>query len=185
MGYCMRPFNPRPRLRQILIPSQLVGRGGQTILASVWYKVMAAYVTSQMAISPISLPTYKNVFLSGKPSMGSTFRLGRDFIRYQALHSKAGTTWIIISALFVIAFPTISSTMTSYTSNTEPYIQGYDGSMLQFGEFNIIDYVIHDGFRANLSSDYIITYQMATALDYIGFNRTTGEGLISLRRRPC
>src|ERR1700710_912202 len=110
---------------------------------------MRTYVTSQMAITTITLATYKRVFLTYEPSFRSLICLCRDFVRYKALDSKIGTAWMAISALFLISFPTITSAMTSYTPNTAPYVIGYDQNMFDFKSLQIVDYVIHDAHRIN------------------------------------
>jgi hypothetical protein len=74
--------------------------------------------------------------------------------------------WMVVSALFVIAFPTISSAMTSYTANTRPYIEGYDKSMLVYADFYPVDYVLHDAHRIHLYDDYIVTNRWQSG--YIG-----------------
>lgn len=91
------------------------------------YKVFTAYYISQSLISPISLSTYKRAFLKKEQSVSSIFGQINDFTQYRSLQSKVGMVWIIAGALLVLAFPTITSAMTSYTNITSAFIMDSNG----------------------------------------------------------
>ncbi|KAF2670615.1 hypothetical protein BT63DRAFT_413321 [Microthyrium microscopicum] len=134
----------------------VVGRGGQTVLAFISYKVLTKYLTTEMATSAISIPTYRTIFLHREPSVWSTLMLIEDFIRHRALSSKPAMLWMITSLLFIISYPTLSSAMTSYSPQTSPYVQSYNGDYNQATSFHPILYVIRDGSRVNMTNDYAI-----------------------------
>jgi hypothetical protein len=100
-----------------------------------------------MVLAPISLLTYKRLFLQKEPSILSTLHMLQEFVRYRALHSGLGMAWIVLSAFFVIAFPTVSSAMTSYTPTTSPYIKDREEKWLPVDTVQHVDYMVYDAQR--------------------------------------
>lgn len=62
---------------------------------------------------------------------------------------------MVVSGAFVIAFPTLVSAMTGYSSNIQPFV-AIDGKLAPFSDFLLVKYIIHDGSRIGLSDDHIV-----------------------------
>jgi hypothetical protein len=148
-----------PRKYTLLIdePIQVVGRGGQILLSLVSYLVFARYITSTMAVEPVSFATYKTIFFRDGPNTESVFTLLREFIVSRALHSKVAMVWMILSAGFVAFSPTWVSAMTGYSGNTDAFFPDFDGGYGAVDQFLYIEYVIHDGDRIGKTTDFYIT----------------------------
>jgi hypothetical protein len=110
-----------------------------------------------MAVSPITFGTYKTVFIQPNPSLRSTLGLIHEFTTYRALRSKLVMTWIGLSAIFIVAFPTITSAMTAYTANVEAFVHDRSSSMIPFSAFRSVIYIVHDGERVHIGNERVIT----------------------------
>lgn len=76
--------------------------------------------------------------------------------------STAATTFIILTMLYVLAWPTFASAMTSYTPSTQPLVYARDGSYIPMGDFQPVVYTIHDGWRIGLTGDFPVLYMGST-----------------------
>lgn len=61
--------------------------------------------------------------------------------------------------IFLLAFPTLASAMSGYDANVAAYLPDLDRNFMAFSDFSRVFYVIHDGWRIHLDSDFWITYQ--------------------------
>jgi hypothetical protein len=109
-----------------------------------------------MAVQRISIPTYRTIFLQHEPSILSSLSLIRQFIRYGSLKSKLGAMWIVIGSIFVVSFSTISSAMTSYSSDMEPSILVNGSDSVLLANLYTVRYIIHDGWRVGKTADYSV-----------------------------
>jgi hypothetical protein len=135
---------------------QVVGRGGQAVLALVSYKVYTMALLRLMERNPVSYGTFEAVTLQDS-SLSATFQTSRDLFLNQGPRAKATVLWMTISAAFVIAFPTMVSAMTGYSSTVEAVVT-VNGTFIPFSDFQMVRYVIHDGDRVpGLSKDYLVT----------------------------
>ncbi|KAF2666291.1 hypothetical protein BT63DRAFT_55251 [Microthyrium microscopicum] len=148
----------------------VVGRGGQAILGFLSYKVMKSYISSQLAAEQISIPMYRTIFLQSGPSLASTAHLAWYWIRYRALKNKSIMIWILATSGFILSFSTISSAMTSYSSDINPSLV-VDGSRLSFDGLSTVEYIIHDGERIGMSND-----TMVVSSDQTGLTNKISEG---------
>ncbi|RYC58451.1 hypothetical protein CHU98_g7765 [Xylaria longipes] len=135
----------------------VVGRVGQSILAFFLWQSIANYVTVSMETKPTTYAVFFILFLHDGPSFLSICRLLQNFVRYRGLRSKLSTAWILLSMIFVLAWPTLISAMSGYTPETDAYAQDIDGNLVKFTEFRLLNYVIHDGWRIGLDGDYPVT----------------------------
>ena len=101
---------------------QVVGRGGQVLIALCSWHVFGLYVTTSMETAPITYHSYRAVFLETSPSFWSTLFLARDFIWLKSLHSKMAMFFMIFTMVFTLCFPTFASAMTGYTSIVQAYV---------------------------------------------------------------
>ncbi|KAK4195851.1 hypothetical protein QBC40DRAFT_288297 [Triangularia verruculosa] len=134
----------------------VIGRGGQTILAMFTWKAMSTHVQYSMLKGPVTYDTFWTVFMEDRASVISTVRLSRDFLTKQAIRSKRAMIFTIMSLAFILAFPTLSSSMTGYISRTEPFIRDIEGRPVPESDFRPVVYMIHDGPRVDLPSDHMI-----------------------------
>lgn len=135
---------------------QVVGRGGQVVLALVSYKVYTMALLRLMERNPVSYGTFEAITLQGS-SLSAIFQTSRDFFLNQGPRAKATVLWMTISAAFAIAFPTMVSAMTGYSATVEAVVT-VNGTFIPFSDFQMVRYVIHDGDRVpGLSKDYLVT----------------------------
>lgn len=74
------------------------------------------------------------------------------------MKSLLATTFIGMSMMFVIAFPTLASAMTGYTPAIQAFVRRDDSSFVLFSELELTAYVIRDGTRLNLTKDYAVSF---------------------------
>lgn len=66
--------------------------------------------------------------------------------------------YVVCAAIFILAFPTLGSAMTGYQTNSGAFVRGYGGELIKYSDFDFVAYVIHDGWRVNLTGDFAVTY---------------------------
>jgi hypothetical protein len=109
-----------------------------------------------MERNPVSYGTFEAITLQDS-SLFAIFQTSRDLFLNQGPRAKVTVLWMTISATFAIAFPTIASAMTGYSSTVEAVVT-VNGTFIPFSDFQMVRYVIHDGDRVlGLSKDYIVT----------------------------
>ncbi|KAI6083072.1 hypothetical protein F4821DRAFT_245572 [Hypoxylon rubiginosum] len=135
----------------------LVGRGGQAALAMLSWHVFSHYVTTSMDHSPVTYRTFWVVFLHQEPTFFSIWHLLRDFISFRRLSSIVAMVFMIMTMIFVLVFPTLASAMTGYTPVTKAFIQNDGERLIPFSDFKVLAYVIHDGYRINMTTDAYVT----------------------------
>ncbi|KAG8157774.1 hypothetical protein KVR01_012436 [Diaporthe batatas] len=133
-----------------------VGRIGQSLLAYFSWRAFSVYVRASMETTPVTYRTYWTIFMQNHASVQSIFRLVRDFTTKRGLRSKVAMVFMILTMVFVMAFPTLASAMTGYTANNEAVIKFGNGTQTPFENFNQIVAIIHDGGRVNLTDEYMV-----------------------------
>lgn len=110
-----------------------------------------------METAPVSYRTFWVSFMQSDVTMPSIFCLIRDFTSKRGLRSKVAMTFMIITMVFVMVFPTLASAMTGYTANNEAVIKfGKGNQQTPFGTFRQLIAIIHDGSRVNLTDEYMV-----------------------------
>lgn len=66
--------------------------------------------------------------------------------------------FMVLTMIFAMIFPTFAGAMTGYSANTNAYINATDANYVPFKAFDYALYTIHDGYRVNLTDDYIVSY---------------------------
>jgi hypothetical protein len=113
-----------------------------------------------MERNPVSYGTFEAITLQDG-SLSAVFQMSRDFFLNQGPRAKATVLWMTVSATFTIAFPTIVSAMTGYSSTVEAVVTVND-TFIPFTAFQLVRYIIHDGDRVpGLSKDYLVTSSLA------------------------
>lgn len=82
--------------------------------------------------------------------------------------------FMILTMIFVLAFPTLASAMTGYSTNNQAMVKTDEVKQVLFSKFESARYVIHDGNRVNLSINYATSsdddkYMDRTHGDYIHY----------------
>jgi hypothetical protein len=137
-----------------------VGRAGQAVLAFYSWKSFAVYVRSSMETAPVAYDTFFTVFLEEEPSFRSTIRVIRDFTCRRGLRSKLAMVSIITAMIYVLAWPTLASAMTGYTSASGAFVIDTAQNLISFSSFVPVAYIIHDGWRIQRTGDFIVTTSM-------------------------
>lgn len=118
-----------------------------------------------METAPITYRSYHAIFMEFGPSFWSTMALIRDFTSRKGLQSKLAMVFMIATMIYALAFPTVASAMTGYTSVLKAYIPDHGkGNMIHFDNFQVLLYTVHDGVKAGLGSD---EYFVTTGGDYV------------------
>lgn len=138
-----------------------MGRAGQTLLAYISWRTFSKCLHSAMMTDPVTYQTFWAVFMQDGPSLRSIILTIRDFAWIRGLRSKATMVFMILSMTFVLAFPTLASAMTGYSANTEAVVRTNGVNQVPFSQFKRARYVIHDGNRVNLSTQYPIVSDAA------------------------
>ncbi|KAH8730780.1 hypothetical protein GQ44DRAFT_605883 [Phaeosphaeriaceae sp. PMI808] len=134
-----------------------VGRGGQALLAVISWRVFAKYVTTSIAVTPVTFSTFRTVFLHNEATIGSISQFIGDFSRRHGLRSKAAMVFMIVTMMFILAFPTFGGAMTGYKGNVESFVQDRSGNLLPFTSFKYVHYIIHDGDRIGKGQRYMVS----------------------------
>jgi hypothetical protein len=132
----------------------LVGRGGQVILAVISFNVSKRSLLYLMERSSASYRTFAAISLQG-PSLDCVAVLAKDLPFHKGARTKLHTAGMIVSILYVLAFPTLQSAATSYTTLFVPYIPTSNGQLLEYTDFDVgVATTIADGYRIGLSHNY-------------------------------
>lgn len=115
-----------------------------------------------METNPITYGSFRTIFLERSPALLSTTQIIRDFLVRKALHSKLAMYFIATTMIFALAFPTMAGAMTGYTQSLNPFVPNHENSnLVHFDQFDRVKYVIHDGQRVGLTTEYNVTESMA------------------------
>lgn len=117
--------------------------------------------TSINTSGPVTYDTFWTVFLHQEATIVGLYRLFTDGSFYRALKHKVVVVFTVLSLVLVIAFSTFVSAMTGYAVKTEAYVKdspGETGNYIKFNEFDVVTYVIHDGWRIGNTGDYLVPY---------------------------
>lgn len=110
-----------------------------------------------MEVAPITLRTYRTIFLPKGSLLVDTLRMIRDFSFRHGLQSKIAMCFMIFTMVFTLAFPTFASAMTGYSGNVGAFVNATDNNYVPFEAFEYAYFVIHDGWRIGKEGDYLVT----------------------------
>ncbi|KAI0514729.1 hypothetical protein F5B22DRAFT_647485 [Xylaria bambusicola] len=133
--------------------SQVVGRGGQMVLALVSWRLFADCAAVSLTKQPLSFAVFHAIFSDNEPSIVSAWRVTKSLIFQKRLASKLSSAYIIFSMLFILAWPTFVSSSTGYVPITQLVIseKGNDASpnLIPFSHFRPVAYTIQDFWRVD------------------------------------
>ncbi|KAK1655158.1 hypothetical protein BDP81DRAFT_337055 [Colletotrichum phormii] len=147
----------------------IFGRGGQALLTWITWRVFADYTTTSIQVKPVTYDFFRTIFLQDQPNFWSTWNMVRDFARSRGLRSKVMMIMMVLVTIFILCFPTLGSAMTGYVANNDAYVQGSDGMLIPFGGFEVVGYVIHDGWRIGMEGNTTLTFPGCKYVQEYGF----------------
>ncbi|SCO78142.1 uncharacterized protein FRV6_02355 [Fusarium oxysporum] len=137
----------------------VVGRGGQTLMALVSWRVFVEYLQLSLITKPAAYSTVWLIRFQKDNSALASWKLASGFFKV-GLASKKVMCFMIWTVLLILAFPTFASSMTGYTPYNKAYVNGTTGRLIQFPAIAPIAYVIRDGDRVDdLHKDYPVLWK--------------------------
>jgi len=133
-----------------------VGGGGQTLLAWITYKVSTKWLTKTMESAPVSYTTFESLAFT-PPSFLRAWNIVPDIRTSRVMKARLTLIWIILSSLFVLSFSTLIAAMSGYNTNTFAAMQTYDGELVPWNEYQVIQFGIHDAERVGEPAPVSIT----------------------------
>ncbi|SCO31282.1 uncharacterized protein FFNC_01974 [Fusarium fujikuroi] len=136
----------------------VIGRGGQTLMALISWRVFVEYLQLSLITKPAAYSTVWLIRFQKDNSALATWKLAAGFFKV-GLASKKVMCFMIWTALLILAFPTFASSMTGYTPYNKAYVNSTSGRLLQFSEIVPVAYLIKDGNRVDgLGKDYPVLW---------------------------
>ncbi|KAF5691495.1 hypothetical protein FCIRC_395 [Fusarium circinatum] len=109
----------------------VLGRGGQTLMALVSWRVFVEYLQLSLITKPAAYSTVWLIRFQKDNSALATWRLAAGFFKV-GLASRKVMCFMIWTALLILAFPTFTSSMTGYTPYNKAYVNSTSGKLIQF-----------------------------------------------------
>lgn len=133
-------------------------------MALVSWRVFAKNLQVSITTKPATYTTVWLLRFQQNSSIYSTFCLASGFFK-RGLASKFAMSFMISAATFIVAFPTLASSMTGYTPKNEAYINTTSGRLSPFTDVFPAAYVIHDGNRVEgFTKEYGIPWKSGKKL---------------------
>ncbi|KAI1843401.1 hypothetical protein JX266_010398 [Neoarthrinium moseri] len=131
----------------------------------VWDIAFTTYARNSLENGSVTYNTFWTIFMRDDASLQATVRMIRDFTSRRGLQSKIAMLFIILTMVLVLAFPTLASAMTGYTLKFAAFVKDTDGNFVQFSQFGLLAYIIHDDWRIGLDGDYPVTHDIDNGRD--------------------
>lgn len=80
----------------------------------------------------------------------------RNFFSIKGWRHQLRVLWIILSTLFIVAFPTLVGAMTGYAPVTDPFVEGKDGQLVPLTSYRQVRYIVHDADRVGLNKPLLL-----------------------------
>ncbi|KAH6883201.1 hypothetical protein BKA58DRAFT_417013 [Alternaria rosae] len=154
----------------------IIGRGGQLLLAWANYRVFNEWLVYHMEMHHTSYKLY--AALAFETTTMATFGvLGKEFLAYGAGTWKRFFRWLailsmLLSTLYVIAFPTLMAAMTGYITTYKPYIEDIDGNLMEWSKAKDVAYIIEDADRVGLKAPLVVTADDQPLIDAVHHYRS-------------
>ena len=134
----------------------VVGRGVQALLAWITYMVSSRYLSMAMREAPVSYSTYEALAFV-PPTLVRTLRLAGDLLTRRGALARLITVWIVLSSLFVISFSSWATAMTGYSGITYAVMNTYDGEIVAWEKYQVVQFTILDAWRIGEPGAVLIT----------------------------
>lgn len=144
-------------LHEINARLQVVGRGGQALMAIITYKVFTGALNRLMESSSVSTSTFEAISFQHDTLIGVS-KLIRHLQQISSVPARGTMFCIILSSLFTLVLPTWLSAMTGYTADITAFVQDANENLIPAQDFLPWIYTIHDGKR--LGDPYTDDYRV-------------------------
>lgn len=141
----------------------LIGRGIQILLAYVNYRVFNEWLLYHLELHLTSYKMYTAVAFQ-TTTMSTLGVLGKEFLCFGKGTWRRFFRWLamfsmLISTLYVLAFPTLMAAMTGYISTYGVYIESNENNLIGFNQVVSVQYIIRNASRINpdYRKDLVIT----------------------------
>jgi len=166
----------------------VVGRGGQAVLAGASYIIFSKCLLRIMERESVSYGTFEVIGFQ-TASASTIFKLTRDYLTNHGFRARLAVACIVISSIYVVAFPTLVSAMTGYSANSQAFVKDKSGALAPWSKYQAVQYIVHDAWRVGLTGQYLLTdtdehnsddnslssCSQASPSDDPTFNETSGE----------
>ncbi|KAM7210172.1 hypothetical protein V8F06_014449, partial [Rhypophila decipiens] len=136
----------------------IVGRVGQFMMAFLEWRALSTYFHYAMYKSPITYNLFWTIYMDFQPSLLGTWGIFRETILKSRTRSRLTAAFVVLSMLFIMAFPTLASAMTGYRPNTKSFVVDQVGSLVPFEAFSLAAYMVHDVSRIGLKDNQVIPF---------------------------
>ena len=162
----------------------VIGRIVQSFLLWIAYQVFTKALARNMEedVSGVSYGTFEALVFAS-PTFESSWILLRNFLTNRGWRARLAIAWVIIGSIYVLAFPTLVSAMSGYSTNVKAYMQNSEGNLIPWSEYREVQFLIHDAYRIGLingnitddpSSPDSCKFSGPQLFDYM-HNSTTGK----------
>ncbi|CAI6332361.1 unnamed protein product [Periconia digitata] len=141
----------------------VVGRGGQMLLAYANYRVFNEWLLYHLELHLTSYKLYTAVAFQ-TTTMATLGVLAKEFLSFGKGTWRRFFRWLamlcmLISTLYVLAFPTLMAAMTGYISTYRAYVEDHENNLIDFDKVRRVDYIISNGSRisAEYQKDLVVT----------------------------
>lgn len=141
----------------------VVGRGGQMLLAYANYRVFNEWLLYHLELHLTSYKLFTAVSFQ-TTTLGTLGVLGKEFLSFGKGTWRRFFRWLamfcmLISTLYVLAFPTLMAAMTGYISTYRAYVEDNENNLIDYNKIREVRYLIHDGSRihADFNKTLVIT----------------------------
>ncbi|KAK8086114.1 hypothetical protein PG994_001088 [Apiospora phragmitis] len=144
------------------------GRGFAADMAVLSFKLFRQYLAVSMRRHPVIYRVFRAIYLENEPTLTSIYRLVKDCITSRRrVVPPTALVFMVATLVLVLIFPTLSGSMTGYINVSKGFVQASSGDMVPFESLDFVAYVIHDGWRVNLTGDYIISLSVEGGHEYM------------------
>ncbi|KEF52635.1 uncharacterized protein A1O9_11478 [Exophiala aquamarina CBS 119918] len=150
----------------------VAGRAVQAVLAWTTYTVSSQYLLMAMREAPVSYTTFEALAFV-PPTFIRTLRLAGDLLMRRGVAARLITLWIVLSSVFVLSFSSWSAAMAGYSSITYAVMDTYDGELVAWENYQVVQFAIADAWRIGEPSIVLITTGRECVLD--GFYNNDDE----------
>jgi len=142
----------------------VVGRGVQALLAWTTYAISSQYLTIAIREAPVSYTTYEALAFV-PPTFIRTLRLAGDLLMRRGTIARLIILWIVLSSLFVLSFSSWATAMTGYSSITYAVMKTYDGELVAWENYQVVQFTLADAWRVGVPGPVLITTGQACIAD--------------------
>ena len=133
----------------------LIGRVGQMLLAWVNYRVFNEWLLYHMELHLTSYKMYTAVAFQ-TTTLSTLGVLAKEFLAFGRGTWSRFFRWLavlcmLLSTLYVLAFPTLMAAMTGYITTYEPYVEDLERNLIDWDKISPVRYIISDSSRINES----------------------------------